>query len=336
MTFEPVIPNFYSFKLKVNARLLTIPQKRFFFDCINKIYYVNDKVVYRGTKRSQLQSVYGLQDSHFASEFRYPLFTLGAKATMFGPDGLPGINEIEIAQTGSNMYKLLFRMLSNLLNREFPFSATRNALKTFRANEQEVAQYFRNQNNERHFLDRVGTLTQRQKIYIRDHYLALLHHVSKSEYYNSSFLLSATSSFRQAHRFAWKDEAENSENPLILFGWVPKNYEGLLSTPRSSSVRSKIDVDRLGLPIYHQSFFPWQQEVTLKGGLLPHYTLGYLYYQGGALIFEINPALFATDETWNGRELPVDQSTFHQRIRNTIYGKYFSMDENANFQQHRV
>lgn len=95
-------------------------------------------------------------------------------------------------------------------------------------------------------------------------------------------------------------------------------------------------MEDIGLPIYEKSFFHYQKEVTLKGGLLPHYLLGYLHNKRSEKIFEINPAIFDVSDTWNGIELPVDQGTFHQRIKNTLFGRYFTLDnEDYQFQQHK-
>lgn len=173
-----------------------------------------------------------------------------------------------------------------------------------------------------------------QQIIVRDYYLGLLHHINKSEYYPSSFLLSASTEFSQAYKFAWSKKEIDSEDPLVIFGWIPYKYEGVLSAPDSRVLSKKIKMEDLGLPIYEKSFFHFQKEVTLKGGLLPHYMLGYLHRKKGEEIFEINSALFDTDDLWNGIELPVDQSTFHQRIQNTLFGRYFTFDnESYLFQQ---
>src|SRR5690606_9730413 len=136
-------------------------------------------------------------------------------------------------------------------------------------------------------------------------------------------------------KFASSKEEKDSENPLIIFGWVPYKYEGVLSVPDLRILRRNVNMEDIGLPVYEKSFFPYQKEVTLKGGLLPHYLLGYLHNKRSEKIFEINPALFDVSDTWNGRELPVDQGTFHQRIQNTLFGRYFTLDnEDYQFQQH--
>jgi hypothetical protein len=327
------IPNYYRYFLQVNGKALNHKQKKHFFNCINKIHRENYKFIYRGQKRDLLQSIYN--DAYFATEFRYSLFLMGAKAGMFGQSELPGINEIDIAEAGNNEFHLIFRMLGNLLRRQFPFGPTRRAIAGFREREEDVTTFFSNNNNLEVFINRLNSLSGQNRIIIRDYYLALLHHISKSEYYSSSFLLSTTTNFLQSQKFAWKGETEGSNNPVVLFGWIPKNYEGILNVPDSRILTRKIDMNALGLPVYEKSFFPIQEEITLKGGLLPHYLLGYLHNYQASDVFEINPALFQVDDSWNGTELSIDQTTFNQRIQNTVFGRYFTLDsENGQYRQY--
>ena len=320
---------------KEYGRYLSEEQRIHFFNCIKKIYRNNDKFIYRGDKKEKIYPIYGLDKESSDERFRDTLFILGAKANMF-LTRLPGVNEINIDDANSSVFNLIFKMLSSLLNREFPFGLTRKFVGEFRKRESGVIDFFCNQYNEHRFTDIISNLTPKQQIIVRDYYLGLLHHVSKSDYYASSFLLSTSIDFSQASKFASSKEDKDSENPLIIFGWVPYKYEGVLSVPDSRILRRNVNMEDIGLPVYEKSFFPYQKEVTLKGGLLPHYLLGYLHNKRSEKIFEINPALFDVSDTWNGIELPVDQGTFHQRIQNTLFGRYFTIDnEDCKFQQHR-
>jgi hypothetical protein len=328
-----VVPNYYKYFLQVNGKALNNKQKKHFFNCVNKIHRENYKFIYRGQKREFLQSIYN--DANFAAEFRYSLFLMGAKAGMFGQSALPSINEIDIAEAGNNEFYLIFRMLCNLLRRQFPFGATRMALTRFKKREADITVFFSDDNNLERFIHILSNLPRERRIIVRDYYLALLHHISKSEYYSSSFLLSTTTNFLQSQKFAWKGETEGSNNPVVLFGWIPKNYEGILNVPDTTILARKIDMNALGLPVYERTFFYTQEEVTLKGGLLPHYLLGYLHNYQSPDVFEINPTLFQVDDSWNGIELPIDQSTFNERIQHTVFGRYFTMDaENGQYRQY--
>lgn len=329
-----IIPNYYAYTLKLNGRKLSAAQTKTFFNCVNKINRNNDKFVYRGDNKTKLSIVYGINKANFNDNFRDAIFVLGAKANMFFNTHLPGMNTIDIAHAGGNEFRLLFQMLSRLLNKEFPFSTVRNAINRFRRDEVNISAFFRNEANETFFVDTISSLPFSQKIIVRDYYLALLHHISKSEYYNSSFLLSTTIDFLQANKFAYRKESEDSNDAIILFGWIPKNYNGVLNVPDTRILKSKIDFHTFALPIYEMGFFPYQKEVTLKGGLLPHYMLGYLHNTNGEKVFEINPALLKTDDSWNGVELPIDQGSFQERIQQTAFGRYFSLDTNNQYNQY--
>ena len=324
-----LIPNYYSYLLRVGGKNLSNIQKEYFFNCVNKIYKNNDKFIYRGDKKEKLYSIYGLKHIYNDdNNFQDKLFVLGAKATMFLTNDIPGLNQIDIDQADNNVFSYIFRMLSNLLQRTSAFGSIGRSMYHFRKKEETLNDFFCKSSNESIFITNTNKLNSKEQIIVRDYYLALLHHVSKSEYYSSSFLLSTTTNFSQAYKFAWRREDTDSQNPLIIFGWIPNQYEGILSVPDSRILKTKVDMEAYNLPVYEKSFFPFQQEITLKGGLLPHYLLGYLHRNGADEIFEINPTLFQTDDLWDGIELPVDQRNFNQRIQNTLFGRYFSIECN--------
>ncbi|HFK5554671.1 TPA: hypothetical protein ACGZ9Q_002738 [Elizabethkingia anophelis] len=336
MRKEITIPNYHVYTLKTNGTVLTKKQEKHFFNCFSKISRNNDKFVYRGNKKEKLYPEYGLEVDVSNRQFQERLYILGAKANMFLMESF-NENTININQTDNDVFSCIFKMLSNLLGRENPFRHIWRVIGDFKNRETNLTDFFCNPDNEQIFINTINELTQQEKIIIRDYYLGLLHHISKSEYYPSSFLLSTSTEFSQAYKFAWSKEKENSENPIIIFGWVPNKYEGVLKVLDTRNLVKKINMEAIGLPVYKNSFFPFQKEVTLKGGLLPHYQLGYLHNDNGDLVFEINPALFETNDSWDGIELPVNQSTFHEYIQNTMFGRYFSLDEETNqFEQHEL
>lgn len=320
-----MIPNYDTYTLKTNGKVLRAKQRKHFFKCISKIQKNNDNFIYRGDKKEKLYSIYGLEKDDSDKQFREKLSILGTKANMFLL-GLLDENTINIDGADNNVFRRIFKMLANLLSRENPYGNVYKVVGGFKDREKELTDFFCNQDNQQTFIDITNNCTPEEQIIIRDYYLGLLHHISKSEYYPSLFLLSTSTDFSQAYRFAWSKEKENSKNPIIIFGWVPYKYEGVLSVPDTRILVNKIDMEIIGLPVYEKRFFPRQKEVTLKGGLLPHYQLGYLHNDNGDMVFEINPVLFETDDFWDGKELPVNQSAFHEYIQNTMFGRYFSLD----------
>ncbi|RAI97543.1 hypothetical protein LX64_05051 [Chitinophaga skermanii] len=322
--------------LRVNGRKLGRVQSRQFFECVNKIYRENHRVVYRGDKKSVVLPAFGIKEKGFPNQFNEALFMMGPKARMFVSSDRQREFEINIAAAENDEFAKIFRMLSHLLKKEFPYSARRVAMTGFRAREEQLTRYFGDDGNFDDFVKRTGQLIGEHRIIMRDYYLALLHHMDKSQYYTDSFLLSTTTSFEQAHGFAWKEEEKDSTNPIILIGWVPKNFEGRLSAPDIRILRNRMEVDKTGLPVYNFSFFPRQEEVTLKGGLFPHYMLGYIHNDPRkGEVLEINPALLQTTADWDGVGLNIDQSSFHEYLRNSSFGRFFTVSQNdLRFEQH--
>ena len=77
------------------------------------------------------------------------------------------------------------------------------------------------------------------------------------------------------------------------------------------------------LPLYYQSFYPGEKEISLKGGLLPHFLIGYLYAEWDSQIhFDINPNFLDItnkSDLWINEGLPIDQSGFWKELDKTKF-----------------
>lgn len=334
---KEIFPDYLGYILEMNGRRLTSSQREHFLNCVQQIHRTN-QVIYRGDKKSQLLPLYGLEGEFSSESLSNVLFMLGAKGRMFAAkDGLPGMdkNEIDISASEGNEFALIFRMLHNLMTKEFPFGGIRVAMKKFRDNEALLTSYFRNEQNVEGFVRGCMSVdNDRHRIMLRDYYLVLLHHISKSQYYTHSFLLSTSVSYPAAQQFGWAKEDRSLQDALIICGWIPRRYYGILSAPDYKVIEQDLNLKSSGLPVYDSSMFPKQEEITLKGGLFPHYIIGYVHYRFIYTIFEVNPAIFKVDDKWNGRELPIDQSSFIDMLLQTTYGRHFSIDEFNRFSQH--
>ncbi|MBW8683550.1 hypothetical protein [Chitinophaga rhizophila] len=130
-----------------------------------------------------------------------------------------------------------------------------------------------------------------------------------------------------AEGFAGIRNGRGYENAIILSGWVPMAFEGILRAPDYASLLLINAIANSKLPLYKELIFNNQAEVALKGGLLPHYLLGYHYWEGSQVVMELNPALFATNVHWSGDALPVDQGDFGSVLQSTFFERCFSLDE---------
>lgn len=200
--------------------------------------------------------------------------------------------------------------------------------------------YFLQADNEDMFLQVLRTLPEPLRRKMSDQYLSLLHHLGAGVYYNETFMLSTTESLAKARKFAYGNQHGHpnpiaQEQAIVIAGWVPIGLDIAVKTAHFLDLRTHRKIEEIGLPHYYP-LFPHEHEITLKGGLLPHLILGYLHWEDGAEVFEVNPAVFLVGENWDGVQLPIDQSSWETRILSTEFGAYFNLRDSQVFSQHEV
>ncbi len=83
MTKNLEIPNFFSFSLRRNGCELDPEQRDHFYRCLSKIYMNAATYIYRGDKKEDLYSIFGLNIDCPDADFRDSLFLFGNKAKFF-------------------------------------------------------------------------------------------------------------------------------------------------------------------------------------------------------------------------------------------------------------
>lgn len=155
----------------------------------------------------------------------------------------------------------------------------------------------------------------KSKLKVRDYYLKLLHRIGNIGFSDKSFYLSTSRKFSAAKSFA-------TDDGIVFISWGKSILE---SYPIQILKES-------GLPMYVKAVFPLQREVTLTGGLLPHYILG--YYVVNEKTFVVNPNLFSTEKSFNQimqHGFDIDQSRFHEALQQTNYSGFIVLDENDDY-----
>lgn len=311
-----------------NGEPLTANQYSVFFDRIGELQ--PDKVykVYRGNDRTRLLPQYGLSPNSIPQPFNDFLFLYGEKGRYF----VEKMNEkigmarkkFTIEDVSNDFFRAIFDMISSALKTSHG-PAVQARIDTFKAEQKAVTSFFLEPRHKDKLVATVMDLTDRDKIRVRDYYLTLLHHLDKSSYYPVSFLLSTTKSFKIAQQFS--ERAFQRGEELILFGWVPLRSESILATPRFAPGKGNL-LFKLGLPMYDKSFFPNQQEITIKGGLFPDYIYGYLYSKSGSPIFEVNPYILTDlDKNWVEQGFPIDRKEFWKNFGQTRFSTAFVLME---------
>ncbi|REG88761.1 hypothetical protein [Flavobacterium aquicola] len=157
--------------------------------------------------------------------------------------------------------------------------------------------FFSDRNNKQLFLEKIGNATQRERIAIRNYYLTLLHQLASINYKKKSHLVSTSKDYKIAEKFA---------KEVILHCWQPIQMERNI-------------IKKYKLPHYSVLPYDYQKELTIIGGILPHFISGLEIIKTKE--FYPNPNIFINDITnehfLNGLE--IDQSNFDNIVNSTNY-----------------
>lgn len=332
-----MIPNFYKYRLRLHGDIINEERKSIFIDRFNELSE-NDKcdLIFRGDRRSKILQAYKLRMNDVPNPFTHKLFLIGPKGRNFLDDLAKEIKKkkkFEVSDISNRFFGSIFEMLFHLLSGYSYHRKVKSVVEQFKKREKHIVEYFSNKKNKKEFLKNIKGLTEKEMVMLRDYYLTLLHHIADSEYYPISFMLSATTDFKVAKQFSKPAKKENDE--IILFGWIPKSRDTVQSP--FSYLGASRKISELGFPTFKVPFFPHQKEITLKGGLLPHFLLGFLYSENDVEYFEINPCLFdELDEKWIIDGLPVNQDGFWEELRATNMSGGFYVDDTGTYNGVRI
>ena len=251
--------DWHQYTLRRNGEPLTQEQQTFFLGKVQELREGDCRVIYRADGKTALARRYGLPDARDTNEFNNRLYLYGQKGRHFWEE-----TEALEARRGHD-YTVddhsdaflgeIFDMLHGLLTlRTFPGNVQKR-IDQFAQREVATGDFFRDTANRPTFLQAFAGLHDRERLQLRDYYLALLHHLDKSHYYPISFLLSTTTSWQVAQRFA--EKARQATDNILLMGWVPYRSGKILSTGHFRLGKRHPDLlDRTGLPRYKDTFFP--------------------------------------------------------------------------------
>lgn len=281
------------------------------------------RVIYRGENYESLKNKLNLTDDEDYIRLSYFIFLIGDKGRTYRKsyrEEIKNKNKVySIDCTEDTFFENIFLKMRKILS-----NSKKPEIINFNAKNDILSKYFLNTNNKIDFLNKINAITNdKEKIKIRDYYLSLMHQIGKIGFYNNSFFTSTSFDYNKAIYFA---ENDSSSEKIIFVSWVkyPLNNIGV-SFNYLNNAKSLIKSSQL--PNYNTSFFPRQKEFAVKGGLLPHYILGYIKVDKNE--FEINPNFFFTKKSFdeiliNGFD--IDQSDFHEALTQTDYKGFFQFN----------
>jgi len=317
-------PDLTSFLLQTNGQQLSARQSNIFFKRLRELEEADAHLIYRGDKKDRLLDKFNIQPHGFPRMFNDYLFMIGDKGRHFWngaiEEGGHTIPTFDLTDTSKEFLEFIFDTLRSILIRKDYSESLNLRLKEFAVKYPDFMDFFKFKKNKKDFIAKILSANPRERLNARDFYLTLLHQFGKNDFYPASFLLSVTKRISVARSFIRWDQI--NDNGIILFGWVPKEQGHLLYNRFMLAGKQRI-FQSIDLPTAGR-FYKEQHEITLKGGLLPHYIIGYFYREQGVENFEVNPAIFdIADPDWPEQGLPVDQTHFGEQIKGTRFKKAF-------------
>lgn len=277
-----------------------------FYDFIN--IFCNDKnitILYRGSNPSDvfLSKIFDTKD------FAKKMFMLGEKSHHFeaGHKALICVDDCSI-----EVFEYIFDRLQDKICRlDFQNEKTRNSVAIFLKNNPEIKSFFSEGKNRESFISTI-THNRLRKKRIKDYYFSLFHTIGKSAN-GDSYFISTSKSLDIAKRF--------QNDGIILITWVPNSEKNRQIIRFEDVNKSNNTIQKLGLPIWNVSPYVEQEEICVKGGLIPHFIVG--YSDGNS--FVVNPSLLSQiinkDNITNilKEGIDIDQTLFDNEKQKTKY-----------------
>lgn len=280
---------------------------------LNFIQYVskNGTLIYRGDQN--INELYGTGLNNI-EELAHKIFLIGPKGEHFW--GKQRSKFIKVKRD-IRAYKVLFKSYQKLfdLNKIETIKSldTKTRIKEFISKNRNTTSFFieKNEYDFDRILKQCDNIT---KTKIFDYYISLLHTVGKY-IMHGSYYVSTTENVIKAEVF--------QQGGIIYVAWLSCTIKDVFV---KNSINPTI-LQTLGLPYCDRSFFPEQEEMCIKYGILPHYICGFIY--NGK--FYVNPRLVDCLSYMNFDEIAengiyIDHQEFEKEIKFTKYKRIYNLD----------
>jgi len=305
---------------KVNGRDLSINEYKiisnFFFE-ISKNTKINRQLIFRGDSFENLKTKLNINEyDNFYNKLDYFIFNLGDKGRVYQEEYRKTIKKENIFPIDCTD-KIIFEHIFIKFNKIFKSSKNSEIIE-FKALNKDFASYFLKKTNNQHFIELILSEPKNNQIKIRDYYLCILHKVGKFGFYNNSFFVSTTTDNKIAATFS---------KSIIFVGW----YYYSINIELKNILSKKL------LPVTKTILYSYQKEISIKGGILPHYLLGYIKKETNEFI--LNPNLFKYKIPILNLikfGIPLNQDNFDEILSETNYTGYFTIDTENNYDDKNI
>lgn len=292
------------------------------------------KIIFRGENYENIKSKLNLTGNEDFLKLSYYTFLIGEKGRVYRKEFKDKIKNKSKIYSVDCVEEKLIKHIYDKLNTIF-ISSKKPEVLNFISTNSDLAGYFINKKKNRSdFLTKFQSIhNELEMIKFRDFYLNLLHQIGQIGFHDNSFFVSTSTDFEIAKSFALK---QSKSEGIVFVGWItyPLNRIGINFNYLN---QLKPRIKEIGLPIYETSFFPKQREITIKGGLLPQYILGYIRLSKNE--FEINSHFFDSSSDFENimtSGIIIDQTDFHSALKETDFNGFFTLnceDEYSDFNQ---
>lgn len=170
------------------------------------------------------------------------------------------------------------------------------------ANDQ-LKNYFSNEDNKEVFAKKLAGNNS-----LRDYYLFGLHTENSQR---KVFFVSSTSSPKVA--------LYNEKRKVLFLFWIPEPHIEYAQS-KETLKKTSTTLQRMGLPILEDSFFPYEKEYCIKGAIFPRFIYAIIDVDNELIV--INPSILNTNCDWIETGFNVSYDAFEKNINSTKYSKH--------------
>lgn len=286
------------------------------------------RIIYRGENYQNLQKKLNLVGDNDYTKLSYFIFLIGEKGRVYRQEYKNRItkkNKIySINDISPDFFYYIFAKLNKVLEKH-----ERVDVIDFKKKNSDLFDYFSNNKNKDKFVNDIKRITSDDiQLKIRDYYLNLLHTLGKIGFYYNSFFVSTTTDLSIAKYFS---KNKSNLGRIVFLSWIPFPLFHIGLTFNYLNGAKEL-IRSFNLPIYSKSFFPGQNEISVKGGLLPQFILGFLKLKENE--FVVNPHFLNTNKTFHNimkYGIDIDQNLFENEIRKTDYSNFFTLNTEGEY-----
>ena len=213
---------------------------------------------------------------------------------------------MDIGRVNSNNFDLIFYEMSY-------FVRNYNTLWNF--GNRDVIEYFSNNENKIKWKTILSNLNEDEQLIIRDYYRWLLHTASDQRFQTKTYYVPTTLDSEMCENYAYGNDVDGG--PVALIYFIPNPFYKY-ATNFESLFEANHLLKYYSLPVINSEMYPDEFEISIKGGLFPHFIVG---------IYEYNDSRFVLNHHFFKKEnhkilkfgIDIDQSSFYQHLNKTNY-----------------